>query len=320
MDFNEFLADWDSETETIEVRTSGSTGKPKRLLLPKAMMRASAMRTIRFFGLNTRSRLHSCVAADFIGGKMVAVRARLCGAAFSWETPSNHPQLEAPHGAAITLASVVPSQMVDLVRRAELPRVEQYLVGGAPVSPALAGDIAQRGITAYESYGMTETASHVALRRIGAPDTVGGFRPLPGISVSLTDDSRLRIDHEFGSLVTNDLAELNEDGTFVITGRADSMINSGGRKINPIRLERLIGEALPGTELTMTSEPDPLWGERVVLLLEGQGLEQRAREAVMRLREAGAIAPWETPKAIRCTPRLPRTPNGKIRRKISGND
>ncbi|MDE5874367.1 MAG: AMP-binding protein, partial [Muribaculaceae bacterium] len=164
-------------------RTSGSTGKAKEIRLPKEFVRRSALRTNRFFSIDSRSRLHSCVSPDFIGGKMMAVRSEMAGCRLTYETPSNRPLKDVEAGE-ITLLSVVPSQMLGLLDSdGNLPPVRHYLIGGSSLSTELRNKICDSGVDAWESYGMTETASHIALRRVEREE--GWFEAFSDISLRL---------------------------------------------------------------------------------------------------------------------------------------
>ncbi|MBD5371162.1 MAG: AMP-binding protein [Bacteroides sp.] len=338
MTYKEFIEEWESESGFCAVTTSGSTGTPKSIRLPKALMRLSALRTISFFCLGPSTRLHSCISPDFIGGKMMAVRALICGAEFSWEEPSNHPLVPADaSGRMPSLVSVVPSQMLAVVEGIESGRhprwaEPRYLVGGAPLPTGLRRRISALGLEAWESYGMTETASHIAVRRIGVAEE--GFRPLPGVKVGASESGCLVIDQGYRPegpsgeednplfstpLSTNDIAELAPDGSFSILGRADNVIISGGKKIHPEMVEKRLSPYMEGREYMLTGVPDPKWGTRAELLVERLSPSDSPSPSALldRLRSlpGGVIPRHELPKAIRVVDSLPRTPNGKLRRK-----
>lgn len=320
MTYDEFLEQWRSEEGFIIAHTSGSTGTPKEIRLPKGMMRRSAERTIAYFGISPQSRLHSCIAADFIGGKMMAVRAEVSGAAFSSETPSNRPLGGFSAADRLDLVSVVPSQMRHVIDRYdEMPRVGAFLIGGSAIHPELRQAIVDRGVTAYESYGMTETASHIALRPVDAGDAP--FSLLPGVSVSADDDGCLVIDlGEDGIVRTNDMVRFcdPERRTFRIVGRRDHVIVTGGKKVNPMEVEAAVAGLFPGVDICVTSRPDPLWTSRVVLLAECPDCALDRPSLTERMREL--LPPWAVPKEIIAVERLPRTASGKIKRQLGGID
>lgn len=311
MTFEEFIDEWQSECGYISARTSGSTGTPKAIRLDKEFVRASALRTVGYFGLTGSSRLHSCVAADFIGGKMMAVRALETGARFSWETPSNRPLADLRPAETIDLLAAVPSQMLHIIDRIDdMPLINAVIIGGGGMTPALAERIAASGLNAYETYGMTETASHIALRRVGEE----WFGPLKGISVGLNGEGCLVIDFDSGErVVTNDLAEVNAAGGFRIKGRADHVIITGGRKVNPVEVENRVSDLVP-YPFRIAWVPDAKWGQEIVMEVETDGeIDSQAMLEHMRAR----LSPWEVPKRILRVGALPRTGNGKVRHGMS---
>lgn len=309
MTYEEFIEEWRGNSYEIECRTSGSTGEPQRILLPKTEVRKSAERTNRFFHLGEGSHFHSCIAPDFIGGKMMAVRADISGGRLTYETPSNRP-LNNYEGDAIDLLAVVPSQMIHILDHAdEMPEIMNIIIGGAPIPSGLRKRIGESVLNAWETYGMTETCSHIALRKIC--NETYGFKPLEGIDISRTDEGCLRIALDgWKEIETNDLVEIEADGTFEILGRADSMIITGGKKVNPLKLEMEL-EAEFGCEVLVTSEPDEKWGEKVIYIVEDTGRHIADEQIVAFCREQ---FPAECrPKEIRHS-KLARTANGKKKR------
>lgn len=314
MTYQEFALQWHSDSPAIKATTSGSTGTPSEIMLPKEMMRRSAARTIAFFNLSAESFLYSCISPDFIGGKMIFVRAEECGCRFGYESPTNTPFASADIDRPITLAAVVPSQMRHILDNpATAPEVETYLIGGSAISPELRKRIADAGINAYESYGMTETSSHIALRKVA--ETEPPFQTLDGIFLGSDNRGCLTIDMgPDGSIATNDLVDFTDDTLrhFRILGRADQVIITGGKKVNPLQLEQKISPLLPGKEICVTSRPDPLWTSRIVLLIETPEAADIPSDLHDKLR---AILPGhECPKEILPIPSLPRTSSGKIKR------
>lgn len=327
MTFEEFLDEWRNGSDSIIARSSGSTGKPKEMNLSKGFLRQSGLRTNSYFSINSGSRLHSCVAADFIGGKMMAVRSELAGCRLTWETPSNTPLGDLTPDEVIDLLAVVPSQMIHIIEHLpEMPVIRNVIIGGSAIHPDLRLRIIKSGLNAYETYGMTETASHIALRRI--TESEEWFYSLPGIGVKVDERGCLVIEFDSGEhFVTNDLVEFGEDGGFAISGRYDNVIITGGKKVSPEDVERRIRKIVNRVcggkgfgEYTVSSKPDEKWGERVVLRIEKgeRTLSEHERneieEHLMRgMREA--LAPHEVPKEIEWVANLERTENRKIRRR-----
>lgn len=271
----EFLDEWlDESSDCITAHTSGSTGRPKQISLPKEMVRRSAIRSIRHFGITQQSRLHLALSPDYIAGKMLVVRAICAGCRLTSEEPSQSPLAQSTDSSPIQLLSLVGAQLsgfCESMRKPEAPKVRHLLLGGAPLNQtmrelALSGDW-----TAWESYGMTETASHIALRRVTADNSLP-FETLPGITVSLDNEGCLVIDLGIdGIFHTNDIAELVDSSHFLILGRKDNVIITGGLKVFPEQIEAAIASAIPeGRRFYVTSRPSERWGQEIVLVVEGE--------------------------------------------------
>ncbi len=308
--YEDFISEWHNTSESIKCTTSGSTGKPKAIWLPKEEMRRSAWRTIRFFGLDSGSHIHSCISPDFIGGKMMAVRSAEAGCRLTWETPSNRP-LSEHDGSIIDLLAVVPSQMLHILdNMAGMPPIRSIIIGGSPIAGPLRTRIAQSGLDAWETYGMTETASHIALRKVTEHEEP--FKILDGIKIRTDSDDRLIIGIEgWQELVTNDIAHLYGNGKFSIIGRSDNVIISGGKKIHPEQVEETLEREF-GTPVMISSRPDDKWGERVIMIIE---------DKTMQLDDINIISRCKKTLPKECAPKeiihgtVPRTANGKKRRK-----
>lgn len=311
MTFNEFICEWESSSPMIVAHTSGSTGQPKEIWLDKEFVRASALRTNSFFRITSGSRLHSCVSPDFIGGKMMAVRACEAGCRLTWENPSNRPLSEIGENESIDLLAVVPSQMLHILDcRENRPEIKSIIIGGSAIDMNLRRRIIESGLDAYETYGMTESASHIALRKVS--ENAEWFETLPGIEVELDGRGCLVIQFHSGErLVTNDMATLKSPFGFKIDGRYDHVIITGGRKVNPFSLEEKIAAFL-SRPYVVTSLPDEKWGRRVALKIEGGRDEEMAGMLEKKMRES--LEPWERPKEIIFVKCLERTVNGKLKR------
>lgn len=311
MNFEEFFSEWNNPEDYITVNTSGSTGEPKKISLNKDFVKESALRTNTFFGINENSRLHSCVSPDFIGGKMMAVRASLANAFFSWEQPSNQPLKDISEKENIDLLALVPSQMPYLIENINnLPTIKNIIIGGGPIHPSLREKIVISGFNAFETYGMTETASHIALRKIS--EEITPFTTFDDIKISKDLDDCLNIYFKNGyHIKTNDIVEIVSQNQFYVLGRKDNIINSGGKKINPVIIEEKISHLLPCRYL-VTSFPDEKWGEKVVLLIETN--PNKVNVSTLKENFKILLERWQMPKEIHFVKKLPLTPNGKIKR------
>ena len=272
MSLEEFLEEWNSDSPYVQVRTSGSTGEPKPMLVEKRRMLASAKITCDFLGLKEGDTALLCMSLDYIAGKMMMVRAMERGLKLEVVKPCGHP-LERTNVIPV-FAAMVPMQVYNSlqvpVERERLKMIRHLIIGGGAIDEALAEELRTFPNHVWSTYGMTETLSHIALRRLSGPEASEWYTPFPSVKVSLSEDGCLMIDASEvcqERLVTNDIAELSEYG-FRILGRKDNVICSGGIKIQAEEVERLLRSHFREPYL-ISKRPDPKFGEAVVLLTEG---------------------------------------------------
>ena len=278
----------------------------------KRRMEASARLTCDYLGLHEGDTALLCMSLDYIAGKMMVVRALVRGLRLVTVEPSGEP-LKAV-SQPLDFAAMVPLQVWNSLRVAEqrqrLMDIGQLIIGGGAIDDALAAELRLFPHAVWSTYGMTETLSHIALRRLNGSSASEWYTPLAGVSVSQNEDGCLVIDapavHE-GALVTNDVAELDADGRFRILGRRDNVICSGGIKIQAEEVERLLRSHLHVPYL-ISKRPDEKFGEVVVLLTEGSADDARC--------VAEQVLPkYWCPKAYVKVAHIPLTETGKPARK-----
>lgn len=320
MDLEAFLAEWHNDSPTVLVHTSGSTGKPKPMLVEKRRMQASARITCRFLGLHEGDTALLCMPLDYIAGKMMVVRALTCGLQLVSVPPSSHPLATShlsPFPSRLDFAAMVPLQVWNSLQvpeeRHRLMHIRHLIIGGGAIDQALASQLADFPHQVWSTYGMTETLSHIALRRLNGPEASDWYTPFDGVALSLTDEGCLVISapavHE-GPLVTNDIAELSPPAPadsprrFRILGRKDNVVCSGGIKIQIEEVERLLRPHLH-VPYMITKAPDEKLGEQVVLLTESKTVGDVL--ALCRLH----LPKYWVPRRILSVDRLPLTETGK---------
>ena len=279
MDLEEFLAEWHNDSPTVLVHTSGSTGKPKPMYVEKRRMEASARMTCDFLGLREGDTALLCLPLDYIAGKMVVVRSLVRGLRLVSVEPSGEP-LNTELGR-LDFAAMVPMQVWNSLQVAEqrerLMGIRQLIIGGGAIDDALARELIAFPNQIWSTYGMTETLSHIALRRLNGPEASEWYTPFEGVGLSLTAEGCLVIDAPLvceERLTTNDLAEIDSQGRFRILGRKDNVVCSGGIKIHIEEVERLLNSHLSAPFL-ISKRRDEKFGEAVVLLTEGGTEEAR---------------------------------------------
>ncbi len=309
-----FLSEWFSDADFVLVQTSGSTGKPKSIDLPKSLMQKSAERTIQYFGLQKNDRLLLSLPCRYIAGKMMAVRAIVGQMNLITVDPAT--DFNFLEHDTFNFGALVPNQVFKILEQpsglAKLQNIRNLLIGGASISSAMEAQISRLSSRVVITYGMTETASHIAIRELSGLRKSEFYHCLPGISVGLNEAGCLQIHHpEFAEpLQTNDLAELQSSTSFRVLGRADSVIISGGIKYSPEALEKKLEPIIHG-RFVISSIPDKKLGEKLVLVIEGTPHQTDFLEQKMN----DLLTAFERPKVICFLEQFPMTISGKIRRK-----
>jgi len=307
-----FLELWSNESPGIEIKTSGSTGTPKQMLIEKSKMWISATKTCEFFELNEKSTGLLCLSALYIAGQMMLVRAMVSGMNLICIEPSGNPVTEINNN--IDFAAMVPMQVQQACDNDNnLNLIKNLIIGGGQVPLSLIKKLSIYKGKAYETFGMTETLSHIALKQL-TPTKQNHFIPLPGISINCGYKNELIIDYpELGiyKMKTSDVIELqNNSGAFIWKGRTDFVINSGGVKISPEEVEQEI-EQLITQRFCIIGLADEKLGEKVVLVIEGKSFDTEKLQT--KIKET--LYTYYVPKEILFINKFPITESGKIKRK-----
>ncbi len=306
-----FLNEWFSDSDFIIAQTSGSTGEPKLLKLPKSLMLKSAERTIEYFGLKAGDRILFSLPCQYIAGKMMVVRA--IAGQMNLITVDPASSFDILQNESFDFGAMVPNQVFKILEqplgKANLQNIRNLMVGGSAISVTLEGQIAQLSNRIVSTYGMTETASHIAIRELSGSQKSEFYHCLPGISVSLNKNDCLQINlpELVEPLQTNDLAELHSETTFQILGRADSVIISGGIKYSPEVIEKKL-EGLIGNRFLISSVSDEKLGEKLALVIEGKP----SPIASIQERIKALLPAFEQPRMILFVEQFPETNSGKI--------
>lgn len=299
-----FLDEWNDDSLFVTARTSGSTGIPKEIRLLKKDMMASAAATCRFFNIQPKDRLLCPLSANYIAGKMMIVRAIVSGADLIFESPSRSP-MQNDYGE-IKLLPIVPAQLAGLDRE-KVNKVRNLLIGGAPLSPSQEEYAATLPSDVYVSYGMTETCSHIALRKVGEAPF---YTALPGVTFETDSESCLKInapDFSFGTLRTNDVVKIISSTSFQWLGRKDNVVISGGLKLHPEMIEQKIG-AMITAPYYLLGEEDEQWGQKLVMYVKGEE-DRSVWETLKKI-----LTSTEMPKDIRFVPEFEYTASSKVKR------
>ena len=333
MTLEDFLSEWNNGSDRVLVHTSGSTGKPKPMRVEKKLMLNSARITCDFLGLKPGDSALLCMSLDYIAGKMVVVRSIERHLHLISVPPSGHPLKDVDE--EITFAAMVPMQVYNtlqvLEERERLSRIRHLIIGGGAIDAALEQELQSLpgDIAIWSTYGMTETLSHIALRRINGDESSEWYQPFDSVHISQTEEGCLVIDAPqvcAETLVTNDIVEIEpyiynkvEKLRFRIKGRKDNVICSGGIKIQIEEVETLLKPYLE-KPFMLAKKKDGKFGEIAVLLSEDEDIK-RVEATVRRLlsdeseksSDHKKYKYW-IPKEFRYVEHLPLTETGKPKR------
>ena len=309
-----FLLNWFDNSDCIISHTSGSTGTPKEISLTKESMRNSARMTNAFFCLDTTKTALICMPASYIAGKMMLVRALVGGFNLLTVEPKANPFENL--NVAIDFTAITPYQLTHSIETLKSKTVRNIIVGGGHVNAKLEALTADIPASMYETYGMTETASHIALRQFNGSGKSDYFTVLDGVSIRQDERNCLviRAPHlTENELNTNDIVEIKNQKEFRWVGRADTVINSGGIKIHPEQLEKKL-EKIIQTNFFITSVPDDILGNRVVLVIESKHFKTEMESELNSFLES-RFSRYEIPKQVFYLPAFIYSESNKILRK-----
>lgn len=347
MTLEDFFSEWNNDSDRVLVHTSGSTGKPKPMMVEKKRMLNSARITCDFLGLKPGDSALLCMSLDYIAGKMVVVRSIERHLHLISVSPSGHPlkdiNLKDANGkdvnGEITFAAMVPMQVYNTLQvpeeRERLTHIRHLIIGGGAIDASLEKELRSLpgNIAIWSTYGMTETLSHIALRRINGAEASEWYQPFDSVKISQTDEGCLVIDAPLvcaETLVTNDIVEIepyiynkveNHEEVekygeeikyrFRIKGRKDNVICSGGIKIQIEEVETLLKPHLE-KPFMIAKKKDEKFGEIAVLLTEDKEIE-KVEATIRRLLSDHKY--W-IPREFRYVEHLPLTETGKPKRSI----
>ena len=310
-----FLLEWLSQDDFINVKTSGSTGKPKSILLKKQHMINSALATGIYFNIKPKDTALHCLPTEFIAGKMMLVRGMVLGIKLECVQPVSNPLTLT--SKKFDFAAMVPLQLENSVE--QMSRIKKLIIGGAPISKDLKIAIQGKATEIYETYGMTETITHIAVKQLNSIEDSSlrkkesVFKTLPNIRIKTDSRDCLVIDApdiSDSTVITNDLVKLVSNTEFEWLGRFDSIINSGGIKLIPEQIEQEL-ESIIETPFFVAGLPDATLGQKLVLIVEGEVDEN---QLIATIKKESKLTKFQIPKMVIGVSKFNRTKNGKLNR------
>lgn len=305
--YRPFLSDWLNEEVHVTVHTSGSTGSPKPIQIQKSRMAAHARMTGEFFHLQPGDKALVCLPAAYIAGKMMLVRGIVLGLDLTFVEPDSRPLSGLPP-QDFAFAALVPLQVEQSVLhdRLAFERIHTVIIGGAPISPALHEQLQQCSNHLYATYGMTETITHIAVQDVRQEEW---FTPLPGVTLRQDDRDCLVIEAPAivdEPVVTNDVVDLHHQ-RFRWLGRYDNVINTGGIKVHPEQVEKVLAPFI-AQRFFIAGWPDEQLGQIVTLLVEGEAVD------LDELRAKAELPKFHFPRQQKVVAKFEETESGKVKR------
>ena len=322
----DFLDEWKNGKKEVLVHTSGSTGQPKPLWVEKERMKASARLTCKFLDLKEGDTALLCMPLQYIAGKMVVVRSLVARLRLLPVAPCGHPLAELTE--IPTFAAMIPMQVFNSLsvpeEKEKLKQIKHLIIGGGAIDTQLAEELKHFPNAVWSTYGMTETLSHIALRRLNGPEASDWYTPFQQVHIHLSEEGTLCINAPLvcaEELVTNDRAELNAQGQFKILGRKDNIINSGGIKVQIEEVEKKLKEVFP-FHFLITAKPDSKFGEVIVMIIEEKSLKRYIKDEnlsikknnfinLLQIKCKNALPAYWCPKIFMILETLPMTETGK---------
>lgn len=302
-----FLESWHTNAP-FQIKSSGTTGLPQLHTFNQTQLTHSAQTSNTAFELTTHSRALLCLPLSSVGGLMLLARSIVGDFELLLQLPSARPLQNLRQ--KIDFVAMVPTQLQQSLEH-DLPQLKgiaKILVGGGQLSSELIAACQSAQLEVWQSYGMTETLSHVALRKV-SPIEASFYSAMPGIHFSNKNDC-LVIHYpalQSEELVTKDIVELHNPTTFTWIGRSDNAINSGGFKVIPEILEAQLDKYL-GAAFFIASLPDAKWGQIVAIAIEGN------EKPVFPDFQSLGLKAAEIPRKYALVPHFERTETQKIKR------
>jgi len=305
--------------KNFSVFTSGSTGKPKLISHTREQLNASAKATIELFHLHEGDKALLALPVKHIGGRMMIVRSVLAKLKLTYVPVSSNPLSHITAKGKFDFAAFTPMQFAnilnDVVTQKKTESISTVILGGGEISNSLHSKIEKLKLSVFHTYGMTETASHVAVKKLNGADASEKFNGLPGITFDVDARNCLIIHAPAFSketFTTNDIVELESPTSFVWKGRFDNVINSGGIKIQAETIERKLHNFIAG-RFFFTAEKDEILGERVVLVIEAGQYDEKQMQQLIKILDKH-LDKYEYPKQLLFVYKFRETEAGKVLR------
>lgn len=321
----DFCYEWLSGKQSFQTQTSGSTGKPKLISIQRQQMQASAEMTAKALNLQASYKALCCINTNYIGGKMMLVRSFVLGLDLEIITATSNPFLSERYFENHDFIALVPLQLGEIIKTNAgqnwLNQTKAIIVGGASVSYALEKKIQALKSPMYSTFGMTETVSHIALKRLNGKAKSAYYKTLEGVEIKQDERNCLMIKSPstLGKVLTsNDLVNIIDKNTFEHLGRWDNVINSGGVKIQVEEVEKIIAKVFDKLDIQvnffLTGILDEKLGQKACIVIESPAFDKNMENQIIDLLAEKIDIKFKIPKTFVYKNTFVRTETGKIKR------
>lgn len=319
-----FIREWLANKEKFQFQSSGSTGQPKLLEITRSQILASVDMTKRHLNLQKGEKALVCLSSEYVATKMMVARCMALDLDMVLVEPCANPMDHIDPTTQIDFASFVPMQVqkiMDSGQSSNFGKIRNVLIGGAPLHNSLIINLKKFNNNIYHTYGMTETVSHIALRKLDKNGHTNQFTCLNGVNIRTDENNCLVVSGPMTGhkeIFTKDLVKLISQHEFIWEGRKDNLVNSGGIKIIPELVEEQLVSIFKKVKLSndffITGIEDPILGQKLILLVEG---EQAPQKTMVSLDDnmKKFLPKYHIPKEVFFLKQFIKTASGKIRRK-----
>ena len=319
IEIHQFLEIWFSNDKSIIIQTSGSTGKPKSIHLKKELMVNSAKATGKYFKLSENTTALLCLSIAYIAGKMMLVRALTLGWHLDVIAASSYPLKDTKK--EYDFSAMVPLQLENSLSKINL--IKKLIVGGGVVSNSLQVKLQDILTQVFATYGMTETITHIAVKKLNSYSNItlklkdkSYFKSLPNVTIYKDDRNCLvikatKVSEEI--IFTNDVINLISDTQFEWLGRFDNVINSGGIKLHPEKIEEKLSKIIENRFFVSGIDDEKL-GNKLVLIIEDVNPIEKVNSINNKIKNLETLSKFEIPKEIYFINKFIETKTGKIQR------
>lgn len=318
-----FINEWIKGKEIFKLLTSGSTGPPKTISIHRKQMINSAEKTLDYLNIKKGGNALLCLNPKYIAGRMMIVRSLIGNLNLFAISPVSNPLLIDNLDYTFDLVALVPYQVTNILDHdrstLRLKSIKNVLIGGAELPEGISTELKSFGNQIFQTFGMTETISHIALKKLSGETISGFYEVLEGIDIGLDDRGCLTVLGDITAgrkIITNDLVTWVDKRKFIWRGRIDQVINSGGIKLNIMEVENKIKQLFISENITygifVSGIPDLRLGERMILIVET--LEEKIEIKKIKTIFSTGLSKYERPREIHPIKKFLYTETGKINR------